>query len=241
MTYQCNDCAGTERLHAAEEKTLRILYAKKYPNENAPKIQSGQRRQKMRRILHSEFSPNFKPTREGQELGRQRFIQNAAAGKKYPKKTRANTKRHWSGDELPKGINFGICIVCKKLIETMNSSNPRFHRACHQEWERTPEGRAFQSRRVRGQKVDLAIPKRRGPTVDNDALATAYRWTVQYSHEGKSYRRIAEESGMPFSTVRDQIHRLVSILDPDLLASRFQPAARSLLAEFNSRSRESET
>ena len=125
-TYQCNGCAGAERLHAWEEKELGKLYAKKYPHESTPKIQSGQRRLKMRHALHAEFhakfSPNFKATREAQELGRLRFIQNVAAGKKYPKKTIANVRRHWLGDQLPKGINFGICIVCQKLIVTMNSS-----------------------------------------------------------------------------------------------------------------------
>jgi hypothetical protein len=58
MTYQCNDCAGTERLHAWEEKELGKLYAKKYPHEDVSKIQSRQRRLKMRRALHNEFSPN---------------------------------------------------------------------------------------------------------------------------------------------------------------------------------------
>jgi hypothetical protein len=249
MTYQCNDCAGPERLHAAEEKTLGKLYAKKYPHENVPDIQSRQQRLKMRRALHHEFSPNFKATRDAQELGRQRFIQNAAAGKKYPKKRMANLRRHWLGDQLPQGIRFGICIFCKNITMT-HSDNPRFHWACHNEWERTPEGRQFQSLRVRGQEASEGSlapskggrPKRYSDKNAGDRLATAYMWLIQYcSPEKKSLRQIGEKSGVPFNTVRDQIASLVQEfkkLNLELLADGFQPVVRHLLAAYDEKIRE---
>ena len=205
----------------------------------------------MRRILHSEFSPNFKPTREAQELGRQRFIQNAAAGKKYPKKTMANVRRHWLGDQFPQGILFGFCILCKNITMTENSDNPRFHWACHNEWEGTPEGRQFQSLKVRGQEASQAVslapskggrPKRYSDNNAGDGLATAYRWLIQYcSPEKKSLRQIGEESGVAFNTVRDQIRSLVELFKKTplkLLPRQFQPAVRELLAAYDERIRE---
>lgn len=234
-TYQCNSCAGAERLLAAKVEELKELLGKKYPHRNVEKIRSRRQRLELLRAHHSELSPNFKATHEAQELGRRRFTQNAAAGKKYPEKTKANLLRRWSGDWLPKGIRFGICIVCKKLIITMNSYDPRFHKTCHQEWERTSEGGHFQSLRVRGQEASLATPKP-GRPVDKDALAAAYGWAVQYYFGNKSYRQIAKENDVDFTTVRDGIGSVVSRLpEPKLVAVRFQPDVQLLLAASDSR------
>jgi hypothetical protein len=249
-TYQCNSCASLERLIAWEEEELRKVWARKYPHKNFPKIRSRRQRLEMRRALHNEFSPNFKATREAQELGRRKFIQNAAAGKKYPQKTIAQLKRRWSGDDLPKGIHFGICIFCKNITMTKSADNPRFHWACHNEWEGTPEGRQFQSLRVRGQEASEGSlapskggrPKRYSDKNAGDRLATAYMWLIQYcSPEKKSLRQIGEKSDVPFNTVRDQIASLVQEfkkLNLELLADDFQPVVRDLLAAYDERIRE---
>lgn len=232
-TYQCNGCAGAERLHSAEEKVLKVLEVRKHPGKNIEKIRTRQQRLELRRVHHREFSPNFKASREAQELGRRRFIQNAAAGKKYPKKTIANLKRHWGGDNLPKRICLGICIVCGKFIPTMNSRDPHFHKACHQEWERTPEGRHYQSLKIRGKEASLVARKRKpGRPVDTDVFVP-YLWTVQYCAGGKSFRQIAKENKVDHTTVRDRVSWLLSRTpDPSLVAARFRPTMRLFLAAY---------
>jgi hypothetical protein len=257
-TYQCNACASLERLHAWEEKKLLELYAEKYPQENTPEIRSRERRKELRRDLHAEFSPNFKPTPEAQELGRQRFIENAAAGKKYPKKSRANRERHWLGDQLPKGIRFAFCKFCKLITMTDHSKNPRYHQACHNEWERTPEGRQFQSLTVRGQEPSQAVsvaPSKRGRPkryAGKDAgadLATAYKWLMQYcspnKEKRKSLRQIEKKDDVHYSTVRDQIRSLVEEFKKlptlELLAQEFRAPVAELIAAYDSLSKESES
>lgn len=151
--YQCNNCASLERLNANLEKELRDIEVEESGRKKSQvKIRTRKARLELfrkhrYRVYGGKLKTEF--SQEAQERGRQKHTENAAAGMKYPQKTKSNLKRHWSGDWLPKGIACGICIVCKKFHPTMNSSDPRYHKICHnQKWERSPEGREFQSLRV---------------------------------------------------------------------------------------------
>jgi len=147
--------------------------------------------------------------------------------------TAANLRRHWSEDQLPKRIGFGICIVCKKLVITMQSRDPHFHKACHQQWERTPEGRRYQSLKIRGQKASL-VARRPGRPLDTDTLVVTYWWTVQYCAGGKSFRQIGKTNNVDHTTVRDRVSWLLSrIPDPNLVAARFRPTMRLFLAAYH--------
>ena len=141
-TYQCNSCAGAERLNASQEKMIQDFLKEKYPEVDR-KIRSGNKRRRLFSLYYAELNPKFKPTREAQERGRRNL-----AGKSSQAKTKANLIRRWSAPALPKRIRFGICIVCDKIQMTYDRKEPRFHWSCHQKWESTPEGRRFQSQRV---------------------------------------------------------------------------------------------
>lgn len=229
-TYQCNRCAGAGRLLAWQEEALQGFLGKKY----LERIRSRQDRIRLLRDNYRRISPNFKPTREAQEKGRRRYAENAARGKRYPKKTIANLRRHWGGDNLPKRMRLGICIVCNQFIPSMNSRDPHFHGPCHREWERTPEGRRYQSLKIRGKEASLAAP-RRGCPVDKDALIAVYYWTVQSFAAGKSFRQIAKESNVDHTTVGDRVFWLLSRTpDPNLVEARFRPTMRLFQAACRS-------
>ena len=228
-TYKCNSCAGTERLHAKQEKMIQEFLKEKYPDVDR-KIRTGAKRRRMWSLHGAEINPKFKPTRDAQELGRRKFIQNAAAGMKYPKKTTANLIRRWLAAKLPECIRFGICIACDTLIMTANSENPTFHRVCHNKWESTPEGKNFQSRRSRGEKALLAITKNRGPRVAESNLKEAYSWAIGYYLRGFSFDEIASQNNLSPKAVEKRVKYIIARLPaPHLLAARFQGAIKLLL------------
>ncbi len=258
-TYVCNNCGSLKRLNARLDKELRRIEAKELGK--GVKIRSRKARLELFRdhrhqIWDGKLRVGFSP--EAQEQGRQRYANNAAMGKRYPKKGKANLKRHWDGPDLPKRLCVGMCRFCKKFNPTMNSRDPHFHKQCHDQWEHTPEGRRYQSLKVVEarrkklgivavpatevcrQEARLVKPKRGRPEafLDNDALFVAYRWTVQRGY-GKSFRQIKKDDGVAYSTVRDAVLSLLKTRPaPNLVAARFQPTmqlfddlARSLLKE----------
>ena len=242
MTYQCNDCAGAgdtprRRKHSGKftRRNIRTRTFQKLEAANSgwqcdaiftPRLAQTSRQPAMLRNWDArDFFETRQPARNTQKR-QERILEGAG-----------------SGISFPKGIRFGICILCKKLTITKQSDNPRFHWACHNEWEGTPEGRQFQSLRVRGQEVSEAslAPSKRGRPErysDDNAgnnLATAYRWAIQHLLEKTPFRQIEKENGVLFSTVRNQIRALIKKLpDPKLLASQFQPTVRALLAASGS-------
>jgi DNA-binding XRE family transcriptional regulator len=227
-TYQCNRCASTERLLANKERELRTL-AKKFPHIDVPRIRRREQRIKLLRDHHVEMSPNFKPTREAQKLGHRNFAQMGAEGKTWPKMTKANLIRRWWRDELPKRIRFGICIVCKKIAITYSPREPRFHWACHQQWESTPEGKNFQSLRVRGQEARLPPPKR-GRPVTEDSLKEAYSWAIRYYFRDISFDEIAGQNNLSPKAVELKVKSIIERLPaPDLVSARFRKPIELLL------------
>jgi DNA-binding XRE family transcriptional regulator len=228
-TYQCNSCAGAGRLLAAKERELREVLAKKFPHTNVPKIRSREQRIKLLRDHPVEISPNFKPTREAQERGRQNFARNAAAGKTWPKMTKANLIRRWSGKALPKRIRFGLCIVCEKIAMTYGPEEPHFHWVCHQNWQTTPEGKSFQSLKVQGLEASLPPRKAQRP-VTEESLKRSYSYAVKHYLAGKSYREVAKDDGVHFTSVKEQIEFLIKKLPaPNLVAARFRPSIELLV------------
>jgi hypothetical protein len=218
-TYQCNSCAGAARLIANKEKELRAL-AKQNPHLNIPKIRSHGQRIRLLRDHHAELSPNFKPTREAQELGRR----NYAPGKPRPNLTKANLVRRWfrfSG-ELPKRIRFGICIVCNKIAITYNPEEPHFHWSCHQKWQATSEGKSFQSLRVRGRAASLPTPKP-GRRVTEDSLRESYSWAIRYYFRDISFDEIAKQNNLSPKAVELRVKSIIARLpEPDLVSARFR-------------------
>jgi hypothetical protein len=231
-TYQCNSCAGAERLNAWTEAQLKKARAKKYPNVNTKilgKIRTREKRLELRRTFHSEVSPpKFRATRKAQEKGRRNFSAAAAAGKTWPKMTKANLVRRWSGPDLPKRIRLGICIVCEKLVMTY-SEVCQFHWSCHQKWQGTPEGRAFQSLKVRRLEASLQ-PTKAGRPVDEESLKRSYAYAVQHYLKEKSYGQIAKDNFVIAYTVQKRVESLIAKLPPlDLVSGRFRESLKSLI------------
>lgn len=230
-SYQCNRCGSTERLIAAQGEMLREIETKE---TGSKKSQVKTRKREDRLELFQKHRHRLKLrrgfTREEQERGRQRHADNAAMGRRYPKKTKANLIRRWSGLNLPKEVRFGQCIVCDKLVMTF-SDVAKFHRRCHQEWEGTEKGRHFQSLKVRGEKVSLPAGKSGpGRRVTEESLKRSYSWAVEYYLGEKSLRDIAKENGVHFTSVRERIDFIIEKLpDPELSGSRFRRAIQLLL------------
>jgi hypothetical protein len=231
-TYQCNSCAGAERLIAWTEEELNKARAKKYPDLNTKilgKIRTREKRLELRRAHHSDVSPNFKATREAQERGRKNFAQMGAEGKTWPKMTKANLIRRWSGKALPKRIRFGLCIVCEKIAMTYGPEEPRFHSACHQKWQTSPEGKTFQSLRVRGLDANLPPPPP-GRPVTEENLKRSYSWAIQHYLAEKSYREISQQNGLSHPSVIERVESLIAQLPtPNLVGTRLRGSIELLL------------
>jgi DNA-binding PadR family transcriptional regulator len=163
--------------------------------------------------------------------------------------TKANLVRRWSGKELPRRVQLGLCIVCDKIAITMGSKAPNFHWCCHQQWESTPAGRRFQSLRVQEAKASLrlvdgappanlhhgaAMPgdrqdaklvtRKPGSPLTEDNLKVSYSWAIQHYLGGKSFLKIAKENHLSdHKSVKKRVKKLFARLPaPELLASRFQ-------------------
>jgi hypothetical protein len=252
-TYECNNCGSLERMRRDRDENLRDLEAEALGAKKSNiKIRSAEAsRALFRKHRHQLYGGKLRTgfTPEEQERGRRRHIENASAGKKYPKKTESNLKRHW--ENWPKGIKVAICDVCRKFQVTAQSSDPRYHKKCHdQVWERSQAGREFQSLKVtqaleRRQAVaplrspsdeGASLPKRkRGRPKrhsDKDVLLTTFRWMIQHLAGDKSLRQIAEDNAASVQTVANHIHSLAAIIDPELLAKNSQPKVRFLLDAY---------
>jgi len=174
-------------------------------------------------------------TAEEQERGRRAYVQNAAAGKQFPEKTKSQLVRWWDVEEkdLPDSIGLGICIHCDIIAMSFFSDEPDFHKTCHDEWERTEDGRRFQSRKMHGKKASLPSPTGRPMTREN--LKLHYSWAIKHYLSGKSYDSIAAECGIKdWSSVRDAVQRFIDRLPPPdlvtkLLSERFHDSIMLLL------------
>jgi len=218
--YQCAGCSNSERLIAlTEEKELKF-HAKIKPHQNVPRIRSRKQRLELQRAYSRQMNPNFKPPAHKSGAWN--------SGRVSPDTTRHLLIRAWSGKELPKSVRLGLCRFCGKLARTTKKA-PDFHKSCYLKWLGTPQGARFQSLKTQGLKVSLP-PSGPGRPMTEESLKISYAWSVQHYIAGKSYRTIAEEHHINFTSVRGRIRFLIDKLpDPSLLGSRFQRAVRLLL------------
>lgn len=236
-TYKCNRCLSTERLNAALEEKLREIEAKQNfgGKKYLVKIKArAYRLELLRKHRHQLKWGRLRFSPEEQERGRRQFAENAATGKEYPEMTKANLRRHWLRGSIPKRMEVGICIRCENFIPSMNSPDPHFHGKCHNQWERTPEGRCYQSLKVHGQEASLPRPE--CPVdVNKDVLVAIYSWTVAFVAAGKSFRQIGKENKMDHKTAKKHVFWLLGKTpDPSLVAACFRPTMRLFQAAYRS-------
>jgi hypothetical protein len=202
---------------------IQAFLKEKHPDVDR-KIRSGVKRRRLFTLYYPELTPKFKPTRDGQERGRRNL-----AGKSSKAKTRANLIRRWCRPDLPKRIRFGICIVCDKLIMTMNSENPKFHKTCHGKWESSPDGRRYQSLKI--QRLDEGaaelLARKRGRPAN---LKESYSWAIGYYLRDFSFDEIASQNNLSPKSVEDRVKYLIARLPaPHLVSARFRTAIELLL------------
>jgi hypothetical protein len=99
--WQCRSCTniGAPYLKRHIRKKLLEILKGKHPDKNTKtlgKIRTVGRERELRKRYHKELSPKFKAEPKDQEKGRRNFAAAAAAGKTFPKMTKANLLRRWS-------------------------------------------------------------------------------------------------------------------------------------------------
>jgi hypothetical protein len=235
-TYRCIACNGAYQLQVkVMEKRLREFRANNIPKQTI-KIRSRRQRLELLKKYSPEMNPNFHGKRRDRAVRSRRLHS--------PHSPRGTLVRFWSKKDLPKNVRFGECRWCDKYIisdsKTPDSKAPLFHGPCRKMWLRTAEGRRFTALTMRGLPVSLPVGPGRPKT--EQSLKTAYSWVIQYylghfievdSADGsnrkkrlckrKSYREIAEENHVDFSTVREKTKDFVEKLpDPSLAPKRFR-------------------
>jgi hypothetical protein len=157
------------------------------------------------------------------------ILPKLAEGKRWPKMSAGNLVRRWSAKPLPARIRIGICLVCDKMTLTYGPEEPHFHWACHQEWKRTPEGRYFQSLKVRGQDPSLKAPESGRPLTE-DNLKLSYSLAIQHYLGDKSYRDLAKENQLSHPSVIERIKFIKAHLPKaEVVGSRFRRSIELLL------------
>lgn len=214
-TYQCNNCGSLERMRkGSQDEELRLHEAEALGKEKS-QVKIADRKwlfsEHRHRMYGGKLKLGFSP--EQREKGRRAHMQNAAAGKKYPKKPVAQLVRLWDQGEknLPNRVGFCMCIHCGKFQISFISTEPNFHKPCHDQWERTEEGRRYQQKVMRWGQRRCHLPHQ--STGRARKLKLHYSWAIKHYLCGKGYGTIAKEGGIKDrASVKDAITELINCL-----------------------------
>ena len=221
-TYRCGRCALGARAIVVMEQRIKAI--------TPERIRSGSQRREVLSDIADVMNPLF--TRSfltGSRRAEKKLHRDGVPEHVRLARHEGIIVKAWTDDQQKPWRTAGICVACGRLTLTYGRATSRWHRACLDEWYRSPLGRAHQARGARKGAIPLpSAPRGRPPSPEG--LLRAFGWAIQHCIGAKSYRDIARGAGVAAPSVKEQVDKILSLLPPPkLLRKRERRAVEYLL------------
>lgn len=208
-TYRCGRCALGARGIAVMEQRIKAI--------TPERIRSGSQRREVLSDIAAVLNRRFmRSSLTGSRRAKEKLHRDGVPEHVRLARHKGRIVKAWTDDQQKPWRAAGICVACGMLTLTNVKASGRWHRACLDEWYRSPLGRGYQARGA--SKGPIPLPSRpRGRPPSPKGLLRAFGWAVQHYIGAKSYRDIAQRAGVAAQSVNEQVDRVASLLPPPKL------------------------